>query len=283
MKILTANIAMGVPDSDSLFTNVRAFWEFGGSLMGLYFFLWLLRGRFLDALSKRIRLSFPPSARRTRYFSSHNNIPRLLALVRAEDPDVLVLNEVLRQFHQEELTRGLSALGFVSFAWNFIDYFPDMAFGTLVASKLLAEPFPASIRELPQWKSGSRTAGLRFRNAPLSVIGCHLDLAARELLKGQLDDLAALHAKEKNAGRSVVIAGDCNETAKKILAHPGFCALGFKSVTTQATCPLSFPQILRWDLDHIFIPTTWQVRDVTYPSFGSDHLAVAAEVTLSFR
>jgi len=257
-------------------------WAFAGWRIPLYFLLLITPGKWLYALSKYIPITFPANPRRARFFSSKSDLSRVLELVRSEDLDVLVLNEVLREFHQSVLERELRTLGFISFAWGFLDYFPDAALGTLVASKFPADPFLATVREFAQLRRGSRTAALRFRDMSLSVIGCHLELAARELAKEQLEDLVALHDAEKRQGRAVVIAGDCNDSARNIARHETFAALGLSSVTKRATCPLGFPALLRWDLDHIFLPPGWRVLDTRYIGFGSDHLAVAADVVPPF-
>ncbi len=277
-QMVPALFALGIPDSDSLPVVIRTFFAFAGWKVVLYF---ALRTKPLYRFYRLISISFPADKKREKFFSSRSSLDPILRLIRVQNPDIVILNELMAQVHKEKLEKELRALGFVSIVWGLMQVYPDTAVGTVVASKIPAEAFSVTTRELLQLSGkGSPSAGLRLKDFPITIIGCHLTSGARQLSREQVDDVAMILKSEQKNGRSVIVAGDFNKTARNILAQKSFSTLGLASATQKPTCPLWLPPALRWDLDHIFIPSEWHIGKVDYIPFGSDHLAVAAEVHL---
>jgi endonuclease/exonuclease/phosphatase family metal-dependent hydrolase len=89
--------------------------------------------------------------------------------------------------------------------------------------------------------------------------------------------LSKFIAEEQCSGREVVLAGDWNASASFIQRYPFFSKLGLVDAGNDTpTCPTFLPWLK--PLDHIFVPAQWSVKDFQAIPFGSDHLALLAEV-----
>ncbi len=273
MKILTANIALGVPNARSVWVSLRSLVAFhtwkivpflllGGHSLGLFNYM-----------------SVATSKKRSEFFSKNTRLDNTLALIEGCEPDIVVLNEVLVQLHRPILDRELLKMGFAHIAWGPSLHYPDMTVATMVASKLpCAESFIPQISHLPEISGGAGAAGLRLRNVPLTLVGCHLTAGLRDFSRRQMQDLSNVIESEKEKGRQTICVGDFNETADTLLSRAPFKTEGLTSVSREPTCPLGLPSFMRKDLDHVFAPLSWTVKDARTIDFGSDHLALLAEV-----
>lgn len=274
MKILTANIAMGNPHADRLWPNLRGLMWFHNWRVIPYL---LSGGRFGGVFD------YGSYARpgRAEYLREHSSLKKIVGLIVAEEPDILVLNEVLRQVHYEDFSMALKRLGYRDMIWSWSPHHPDATLGTMVASKLLLQD--AAVLDLPwgrQIGGGGGAAYVRSAHAPLTVIGCHLVIGEvmRPLFEREVAAMVQFASEEQSVGRQVVIAGDFNAEERRIQKTSNFSSLRLKTVTTQNTNPTCLPKIFRTACDHVFIPSDAQGSKTRFLSFGSDHLAVVTEI-----
>ncbi|MES2134702.1 MAG: endonuclease/exonuclease/phosphatase family protein [Patescibacteria group bacterium] len=274
MKILTANIGMGMPGMRSATTSLRILVGFHGwSVLPFIIF----GGR----LGWLFRYSVYADSKRERWLGSKSTLTPTLDLIEKEQPDVVILNEVVYEIHKESLETALERLGFPHIAWGRSLHHPGATMSTVTASKLpcLSDGFTPEILQLPQISGGAGISGVRLAHLPVTIVGFHLTLGLRKLFQRQLADLVKLAEAERAEGRTMLLAGDFNARAKIIGKQKAFAKLQMTSVTRQVTSPLGLPKQFQRDLDHIFIPTNWHIQETKYAAFGSDHSAVIATVT----
>ncbi len=272
MKILTANIALGLRRMDHLITNVRSLAAYHSWSSFLTAILYPpLRGRWGGP---------PYSSTRVGYLKKHSDLNATLQLISEADPDILVLNEIVFEIHKSHLDDALKQMEFTAIAYGLGGKYPDAHAVTLVAAKEDAAIIPAAMPQLPYPGCGGGIAMLRLKRG-ISVVGAHMALPGTNLWPQQLDSIQALIEAEKNLGNEVVFAGDCNETAPPITAALSKFNIISVDKNRTPTCPLSLPRIFQKDLDHIYIPNTWSINDVRIIPFGSDHAAVCAELSRS--
>jgi len=265
MKILTANIVLGLHNMNRLGTNVRGLAAFHSWPSFLIAILCPpLRGRWGGP---------PYSAERLAYLQKHGGLEPTLRLISDTDPDILVLNEVVLEIHKTQLDDSLVKMGFVSITYGIGDKYPDAHVSTVVAAKEKAEIIVATMPQTPHPGCGGGIAGLRLENG-ISVIGAHMALGGTNLWHKQLEALTTIIGTEKGAGQKVIFAGDCNESEKRLT--PSFAKLDLISADTRCTrtCPTSLPRIFQRSIDHIYVPHMWRVQDLRTVAFGSDHLAL---------
>ena len=265
MKILTANTAFGIR-MDSLWRHLRGHLAFHGAGAIAYLF-------------------FPPAHKlfpvaeaysRARYLRAHSSISAILTLIEEENPDILVLNELIYELMHDPLKEALRQLGYTSFAWGKSEHHEDAHVSTLVAAKESGEAFPCTMPQNPYMGGGGGIAGLRLGSG-VSVIGAHL-VNGQSIWKAQVEAIADQAQKEIDSGNKVILAGDWNHNERAINEVESFRALGLKSVEKKesGTCPSFF--LWRFALDHIFISETWKSARANTLAFGSDHLALSAEI-----
>ena len=276
MKILTANIAMGNPYADRLRPNLRGLMWFHNWRVIPYL---IFGGRFGTVFDYG---SYTRPGR-VEYLKEHSSLRKVIDLIVAERPDVLVLNEVLRQVHYEDLSVALQKLGYCDVVWSWSPHHPDATLGTMIASKLPLRD--AASLDFPwgrQIGGGGGAAYARLEDAPLTVIGCHLVIGKmmRSLFEDEIEALVEFASGEQRSGRQVVIAGDFNAGENRIQKTSGFASLHLKTVTTRNTNPTCLPEIFRTACDHIFVASDASVRPTHFVHFGSDHLAVMTEVRI---
>jgi len=270
LKILTANIAFGIPKMSNIFVNVYTHLVIHGrSMLTL----------FLNPKALKDKAGYLKPAR-FKYFEKHNSLKSITSLIEKESPDILVLNEVLKQFQQGELEATLKKLGYKSISFGFSRHYDDATVSSLVASKAKAVPVAIDFPQGSHPGGGGGIAALRFAESMLTVIGAHLCYANFTWLYGpEIEAISDFISKEIASGRKVVTAGDWNESSHTINAYPSFSKLNLKNAEADIkTCPTFFPKSKLKPLDHIFTPSDWQTLDAKTAPFGSDHLAVIAEV-----
>jgi endonuclease/exonuclease/phosphatase family metal-dependent hydrolase len=270
MKILTANVALGLRNMDRLAVNVRSLAAYHSWTSFLIAILCPpLRGRFGGP---------PHSAKRIEYLKKHENLGATIRLIAETNPDILILNEIVPEIHKPQLDVALKEMGFVSLTYGLGGKYRDAHASTLVATKEQAVVIPATMPQLPYPGCGGGIAALRLKNG-VSVIGAHMAFRGNYLWHEQLESIASLIRNEQAFGNKVVFGGDCNETEKPIT--PVFSELGLVSSDKNktATCPTSLPSIFQKSLDHIYVSNVWTIQNFRTISFGSDHLAVYADVS----
>ncbi|MES2225829.1 MAG: endonuclease/exonuclease/phosphatase family protein [Patescibacteria group bacterium] len=270
MRILTANIALGLANSDRLMNNLRgiAAYHTWFALIGIIFSP--LRGSGEGPAH---------SERRTDYLHKHRDLEPLFRMIQDTGADIVVLNEVIPEIHEPELESRLRSMGFKTITSGQGTKYPDAHISTYIAAKETGKAIPAHMPQLARPGCGSGVACLRLDNG-ISVIGAHTAFGGSELWTRQIEALAALAKAEQEHGQQIILAGDWNETQGPILSLPDIQKLGVIPVDPDETptCPISLPRFLQRQLDHILVPEAWRVVDLDTIAFGSDHLAVCAEV-----
>lgn len=267
LKVLTANIAFALPSMDRLITNVRSHLAVHRRQM---ITLFVQPSRFDGSRTK-------PSRGRMRYVRRRTDLTNILSLIEKEDPDIVTLNEVLVQFHKEELQWSLSLLGYRSIVLGLSGHHPDATVATLIAAKDKGEPASSFFEPKRGFGSGGGTAALRLQSSNITVLGVHLPLPDKlpKLYAEQTKEIIRFVQGEKASGREVIAAGDWNAPSTYVRTIGAWETLGFKNADGDVpTCP-TFLKKLK-PLDHIFVPQAWNVEEKRAIAFGSDHLAVSA-------
>jgi len=269
MKILTANIAFGMPEMDRLGANIRAHLAIHGSKVFLHTFVPWLRGRLANA-----------DVADGDYIRRKTDLSPTIALIRKLSPDILVLNEVLHDTHKDEIERALRGQGFSTIAWGLGGHYPSMRISTVIATKAAGEIIPCDMPQQPSMGGGAGCAQIQLPDG-IAIIGVHLGNGIPKLIKRQVHALATTTASALSHGHRAILAGDFNVSASYMQTFEEFKALSLVAADGDRllTCPTFLP--FRKPLDHIFVPTSMEVTSIESLTFGSDHLAVCAEVTSS--
>ncbi len=269
MKILTANIALGLRDMDHLIPNLRGVCAYHSWTSFLVAILCPpLRGRW-GGPSR--------SSKRIEYLRKHDNLSATLRLIEETAPDIVILNEVLPEIHGPRLDQHLRDLGYVHITYGFGAKYSDAHVSTLVATKEEAAPLPAVMPQQPYPGCGGGIAAVRTKSG-ISIIGAHMALDGTDLWRQQLQSIVNLVASEQSTGNTVIFAGDCNEIETQITPSLSRCGLFSVDTNKTLTCPTSLPHMFQKSVDHIYVPKTWVVRDFQAIPFGSDHLALCVAV-----
>ncbi len=241
------------------------------ALMGIVFPA--LRGRGAGPLS---------SKKRTDYLREHENLEPVFRMIADADADVAILNEVIPEIHGPRIESKLRALGFNAIALGLGAKYPDAHISTYIAAKENGESVPVEMPQLPLPGKGGGAACLRLVNG-ISVIGAHTSFGGTRLWKEQINSLVDLARSEQQKGQEIILAGDWNEIDAPIFNLPSIRGLKVVSTDPQGvpTCPTSLPSFLQRQLDHILIPQDWKPVSFQTIDFGSDHLAICADIANS--
>jgi endonuclease/exonuclease/phosphatase family metal-dependent hydrolase len=264
MKILTANIAFGMPRMDTVAGNLRNHIAIHGPRILLHVFVPWTRGR-----KAGVAVHDPDYIRR------HTDLRPVYDLIDAAKPDVIVLNEVLQEMHGEELTAYLRDRGFDNIAWGAGLHYPETHISTVVATKWDSTPIACEMPHLPCMGGGAGSAGMRVED--ISMLGAHLGNGIPDLVESQLAYLAEVAAREEADGQKVMLAGDFNIPAHSKAAREAFRKLDLAAADGDnfPTCPTFLP--FHTPLDHVFLPSTIRIKNLQTYFFGSDHLALSVE------
>lgn len=271
MKILTANICLGLRNADNLWNNMRGIAAYHSwSSFLVTHLVPPLRGKWGGPAY---------SVWRTNYFRTHENLQATFDLIANTNPDILILNEIILEIHADTLEKTLREFGYVVITHGGSEKYPDRHISTWVASKIPGEALLLTMPQLVVPGGGGGTAGLRLTNG-ISVIGLHAAYGNPSLWREQVDAVAETAANEQMLGQRVILAGDWNEPEEPIIERESFKRLSLQSVdrAKTRTCPTSLPRFLQSSLDHIFVPNDFEINDFKAVSFSSDHLALFAEV-----
>lgn len=267
MKVLIANIAFGIPGMQNLWTNTLGHLAFHG---------WSMIPFFLAPKTIENRVALP-NPRRVHYLRRNCDLGNTLRMLRRENADIVMLNEVIPQIYKPKLEAELSALGYRSIYWGRSSHYPDTTVTSLVATKAAAEAVPSLLPQAEHPGGGGGMAMLRSKS--FTAIAVHMTVGAKfpRLYARQIDVIAEAVRKEQAAGRKVIVGGDWNESAAAIRKYPAFAELDLVNVEGDVgTCPTFLPWLK--PLDHIFVSGGWKALDVQTVEFGSDHLALAAKL-----
>lgn len=269
LKILTANIAFGLNNMDSLLTNIVGHLIFHGRQMITLF---------INPVSLKNRKGYL-YPRRVKYLKRHSSLKNIIALIREESPDIIMLNELIFQLHKDELQNELINLGYKYFSWGFSEHYADTTVSSFVASKSKAESVMIKFPQESHAGGGAGIASIRFSESNITAISVHMCVSDKFpwLYDAEIETITKFIQGEKSTGREVVIGGDWNASASYLKKYDLFSKSNFiNSEGDLPTCPTFFPKLN--SLDHVFIPNNWKTLNAKTISFGSDHLAVSVEV-----
>jgi endonuclease/exonuclease/phosphatase family metal-dependent hydrolase len=217
--------------------------------------------------------------RRISFIEKRRNLEPVLKLIAEINPDLLVLNEAIYELYKGTIETALRDQGFQSISWGAGNHYLGTHFSTVVATKKHGAPIACNLPQRRVLGGGAGTSGIRLEKEKLSIFGLHLSLGVPALWNRQVDTVVLAAEEERARGQEVILAGDWNESEPLITEHPGFKKLKLISADSMRTltCPTFFHPAMK-DLDHIFMPEAWQRKSINTFSFGSDHLALLAEV-----
>lgn len=266
IKIMTANIAFGLRNMDNLFVNILGHLVFHG---------WSIISVFINPASLRYGKSFP-NPKRIPYIKKHGSLKLILDLIKKENPDILMLNEIIKQIHPQELKDSLQEFGYKSINFGYAIHHDDATCGSLVASKVVGEPIEIKFTLGRHAGGGAGVAILRLLNSNITIAAVHMSVPDKFpwLYDAEVEDLAEFISNEQSLGREVIIAGDWNTSTQFLQKYSSFTKLGLKNGEGDIpSCPTFLPKLK--PLDHIFVPSKWKTLNAKTMSFGSDHLAVS--------
>lgn len=272
MKILTANIGLGVAEVGTLLGQIRTTFVF---CRWKFIPFILLRGRTLGGL---FDYTMTYSERQVAFLTAKSDLTNLYRLLEREQPDIVIVNELLQELHKEKFEKYLTEKQFTTIAWGRALHAPGMTVSTIVASKLPSTSFAFDVHQVAEISGGGGFAGIRLTDSPISIIGGHFTNSRRTLSREQISDVGKAADVEIQNGRMVVIVGDFNETQGCIRRVQNFQALDLASVSQEKTFPTFLPKSFRRDLDHIFVSKGIKVLNARTIPFGSDHFALCAEI-----
>lgn len=233
----------------------------------------LLRGRTLGIFNYTVRYD----ERQLAFLKQKSDLGNVKALIEKEQPDVIVVNELIAEFHRDAFESFLQEKKFSTILWGVSKHYTGATVSTAVASKLPAAGFTVEVEQAAELSGGGGFAGIRLTNSPISIIGGHFTNSRRTLSRRQIEDVAKAAAVEMQNGRKIIIAGDFNEIERRVQRVPEFQKLNLKSSSREKTFPTMLPAPLRRDLDHIFVSNNMEISSSHTTPFGSDHLALVAE------
>lgn len=265
-KILTANIAFGLLRMDIAWWNIWHHVVFHG--INILFFA------VTNALGIDIKYSLAkrPDGYRMNYLRRNSSLVPILNIIKEEDPDVVVLNELIYQIHKEGIEGLLKEQGFSSFSWACMSHHKEATVTTLVAYKGLAESFQIEVPQRFRMGCGGSVSMLRINDYPLTIFGVHLG-HPYTIWRDQLQTVSEIVKQEIERGYHLIVAGDFNRSAEQINSEKEFASLELTSVNknTEPTFVLA-PKTL----DHIFVQKSTIIDSVQYTRFGSDHVAITS-------
>ena len=213
---------------------------------------------------------------RLRYLRRYSSLRNVLSLLVGQEPDVVVINELVLQLHKDELEAKLPSLGYMSWAWGPVEYYSDATIASLVACRQSAMPVEIPFPKSTYVGSGAGIAGLRLVDNNITLVAIHMSYLNNVPweYESQIKALAAFVTDEQSHNRCVVIAGDWNAPSRVIQGYPDFKKLNLINAEHDVlTCPTFLPKLRPYD--HVFMPEQWKAKNVATHKFGSDHLAVS--------
>ena len=265
LKILTANVAFGLKRMDNVFVNIFNHLVFHGWSMITFF----TTPKSLRKHKNHLNL------KRIFYVRKHSDLKSIIDLLDKEQPDVLMLNEVIEQLFSSELEKELRLLGYKSFSLGHSKHYADATVSSLVASKIEGEAVKIKFPEESHVSGGGGIAALRLSEHKITVANVHMcSTKFSWLYSAEVKAIAKFISEEKFAGREVVIGGDWNASTSFLNKYASFFKLNLQSAESDLpSCPTFLPKLK--PLDHIFVPHGWKATKVKTVSFGSDHLAIS--------
>ena len=210
---------------------------------------------------------------------TNEDYPRLLKMVTARKPDVLLLLEPGPRWAKavEPLARD--------YPYRLSEPVPN-TYGMILMSRL---PMAGRIKHLLQPGVPSAAVTLTLRGGQQIILhALHPEPPWPGDDSGERDaELVATGRKVRNSGRAAVVMGDLNDVAwsRTTKLFKDVAGMGDPRVGRgfYPTFTAQYP-LLRWPLDHLFLSPHWKVRSIErLEDIGSDHFPIAFTVCLTDR
>ena len=210
---------------------------------------------------------------------TNEDYPRLLKLVAARQPDVLLLLEPGPRW-----AKAVTPLA-RDYPYRLSEPVPN-TYGMLLMSRL---PMAGRIEHLLQPGVPSAAVTLTLRGGQQIILyALHPEPPWPGDDSGERDaELVATGRKVRNSGRAAVVMGDLNDVAwsRTTKLFKDVAGMGDPRVGRgfYPTFTAQYP-LLRWPLDHLFLSPHWEVRSIDrLDDIGSDHFPIAFTVCLTDR
>lgn len=271
LRVLTANIAFALPRMDRAATNAISHLL----VHGIALFLFLIRP---SLLARRLPST---SAVRRQHLHARSNLDATMKMIADSHLDIVALNEAIVQVHKATLPTALKSLGFITVAWGEGAHYSDSTVATVLATRLRGRAVDIAMPQGRHIGGGGGSIGISLDDYNVTVVAVHLAVAAKfpRLHADQLRCLSEFATNQERSGRALILVGDWNASATVLKGNRSFRQIGLYSASKDmATCPTFLSH--RASLDHIFASGGSKAVSIRAISFGSDHLALRADVIL---
>jgi endonuclease/exonuclease/phosphatase family metal-dependent hydrolase len=204
-----------------------------------------------------------------------SNISDTVRLVRANDPDIFVLSEVLGETQREEFIQEMPEYHFYSgqgHGWNGSSQYVEILLGT----RLEAQPLNLPRVEVPnKMGNGGGIVGVYLPTLDTYVLGLQLALQDRKEIVDQQMDIVKNYSDKK-----VILLGDFNQEYSELIKHYPWMKEVERLSPDVSTC--SETNFVKWfyhrSLDYI-LGRGVNLQDKGTFSGRSDHKGVWVEIT----
>jgi endonuclease/exonuclease/phosphatase (EEP) superfamily protein YafD len=210
---------------------------------------------------------------------TNSDTPRLLALVAARKPDVLLLLEP-----GAEWAKAVAPL-VRDYRYRLSEPAPN-TYGMILMSRL---PMAGRIEHLLQPGVPSADVLIQLRGGQQIILhALHPEPPWPGDDSGERDaELVATGRKVRNAGRAAVVMGDLNDVAwsRTTKLFKDVAGMGDPRVGRgfYPTFTAHYP-LLRWPLDHLFVSPHWEIVAIErLGDIGSDHFPILFDLCLTQR
>lgn len=214
------------------------------------------------------------------------SLERIIAVIEAENPDLICLQEVdrglKRSRHHDQprlLADAFHAAG-VLFQLNV--HIKDGGYGNLLLSRWpLASHHQVALRLSQRKPRGAQMAVVDSPEGPLHLVNWHLGLAERER-HWQVEHVLGHRLFREGSHHPTIVVGDTNDW-RETLSHGAFFRHGFRQITTPRSRFRSFPAYLAvGSLDKAFSRGPIEVRHAhvvrsILAKEASDHLPLVVD------
>ena len=215
---------------------------------------------------------------------------RILAVIEAENPDILCLEEVDRnvrrsRYHDQPQLLG-DYFGHLERIYQMNVHLKEGGYGNLILSRWpLRSHHHVSLRHEDRKPRGAQLAVIETPEGLLHVVHWHLGLAERER-RWQVSHLFSHALFRSSEDLPTIVIGDSNDWRNR-LAETAFKPQGFQHLTAPASRFRTFPSYLAMgSLDKAFIRGEIRVRQVRVARsklarIASDHLPLVIDFHLN--
>lgn len=96
------------------------------------------------------------SPRQLAFLATKSDLRNVCALIERENPDVIIINELIHELHREKFEAFLTKKRFQCVAWGLAKHLPGATVATVVASKREGTIFPLEVHQVPGRKESRR-------------------------------------------------------------------------------------------------------------------------------